>query len=193
MCFPLLAYFFNAFIQDVLNNDIIHDKVVCELLNVCATAHFMNALQCHIFWFMNDTFCAHMLPVKRCPLFGHSGHFHVIVTHSDTLKRWTAAPRQPRGDHPLGSLVTFGQYLFILRFRWGCVGCCVRNISRNHVPFHWLNPRPWKGGYIGPCRLKSLWSCVIVGCSDARCCYSQMGRWELECPLQSLLIGTYHL
>lgn len=54
------------------------------------------------FGFMNDAFCAHMLPVKRCPLFACSGHFRVIVTHSDTLKEMDCSgPGGPRGDHPL--------------------------------------------------------------------------------------------
>lgn len=46
---------------------------------------------------------------------GESGHFHIIVTHSDTLKRWTAVSRQPWGDHPLGWVgPLFSQHLFFL-------------------------------------------------------------------------------
>lgn len=65
----------------------------------------------HILDFMNDAFCAHMLPVKRCPLFACSGHFRVIVTHSDTLKEMDCSgPGGPRGDHPLRH--SRGHYLF---------------------------------------------------------------------------------
>lgn len=37
---------------------------------------------------------------KAAHCFGESGHFHIIVTHSDTLKRWTAASQQPPGGPP---------------------------------------------------------------------------------------------
>lgn len=140
------------------------------------------------FGFMNDAFCAHMLPVKRCPLFACSGHFRVIVTHSDTLKEMDCSgPGGPRGDHPLRH--SRGHYLstpfkgdFQALPSKSCVGgkCCVllRRLFFFFPPlhFHRINPRLGEGGYFGRHRLKLLRPGVIVGCGDARCCYRQMGR-----------------
>lgn len=130
-----------------------------------------------------------MLPVKRCPLFACSGHFRVIVTHSDTLKEMDCSgPGGPRGDHPLRH--SRGHYLaapskgrLFKRCRQNrCVGgkccvCCNGVFSLFFVlffsSFHRINPRLGEGGYFGRHRLKSLGSGVIVGCGDARCCYGQ--------------------
>lgn len=73
--------------------------------NGCATMPHI------LYLWMTHSVCAHMLPVKRCPLFACSGHFRVIVTHSDTLKEMDCSgPGGPRRDHPLRH--SRGHYLF---------------------------------------------------------------------------------
>lgn len=147
------------------------------------------------FGFMNDAFCAHMLPVKRCPLFACSGHFRVIVTHSDTLKEMDCSgPGGPRGDHPLRH--SRGHYLFApskatfkrcrQKLRWRQMLCFAAQTFFS-TPLHRINPRLGEGGYFGRHRLKLLRSGVIVGYGDARCCYRQLGRSAPRCPLQFVL------
>lgn len=49
----------------------------------------------------DDRACAHMQILERMAI-------HIIVTHLDTLNRWTAVPQQPQGDHPLGRVWFLG-------------------------------------------------------------------------------------
>lgn len=133
---------------------------------------------------------------------GESGHFHIIVTHSDTLKRWTAVSRQPwggGGPPTWKSLVTFCQHLFILRksdsvslrFNWMLQEKKIKNQQKwfDVLHFHRISLRSWKTGpgYISAPVFKTLWSGVIIGCGDALCCYRQLSRRERL--LQSLM-GT---
>lgn len=47
-----------------------------------------------------NSLCTHAASQKNVHCFNESGHFHIIVTQSDTLKRWTAVSRQRQEDHP---------------------------------------------------------------------------------------------
>ena len=128
---------------------------------------------------------------------GESGHFHIIVTHSDTLKRWTAVSRRPWGDHPLGRVWP----LFLVNISSSCwrdsslagvrfdgAGYKQRRFPGLHFTES-IRGHGRQGGYIQSSLFETLRSGVIIGYSDARCCYRQLGRWVLECPLQ-FVMGT---
>lgn len=77
--------------------------------------YLMIVLQTHIFWFMKDTFCAHMLPVKRCSLFGWKWSFSHHCNALRHIKEMDCSvPAALRGPPTWQSLVTFGQHVFIL-------------------------------------------------------------------------------
>lgn len=109
--------------------------------------------QAPIFWCMNETFCAHMLPVKRCPLFGWKWSFsrHCNALGHIKERGW--------GDHPLSRLVTFGQRLFIflrhLRLAgvWLDAAWCQQKVYKQFPKFYY-SESIWtpemQGSYIGP-------------------------------------------
>lgn len=73
MCPVIMIITIIISIQGALKDYITQTTVVWGLFNVLM--QYLTVLQTHIFRFMNDTFCAHMLPVKRCPLFGWKWSF----------------------------------------------------------------------------------------------------------------------
>lgn len=99
---------------------------------------------------MNDKLFAHMLPVKRLSLFGCSGHFHVIVTHSDTFKRWTAVSRQPwRGPPTWQSVVSiFSAFNPVSTRRWTLqstrTNCILLNQSNAAISGHIRRLKRWR-------------------------------------------------
>lgn len=157
---------------------------------------------------MNDAFCAHMLPVKRCPLFACSGHFRVIVTHSDTLKEMDCSgPGGPRGDHPLRH--SRAHYLSALQRRLSSVAVkvaleasavfCCRDFF-----FHFRRIKPWLGEKLfrsPPFKIASVWCyCRIwwrtvllqadgqIGATvPPAVCFKKLGRSLLEVPRRKFL------
>lgn len=136
-------------IQGSLKDYITQTTVVWGLFNVLM--QYLTVLQTHIFRFMNDTFCAHMLPVKRCPLFGwkwsFSHHCNALRHIKEMDCSVPAALRGPWGDHPLGRVCPTSLHPSEATQRhWAPVGCC--RMSAGTIPEvlkDYMSPPCFKG------------------------------------------------
>lgn len=145
----------------------------------------------HTCWCMDVTLRAHMLPVKTSPLFwGGSGRFHIIAAHSDTLTEVDCSvPRQPRRDHPpsrrLFILLGLGLVALWLAAPGGNLHKRLAGLlfppNQYELLESWVATVPVKKEKTK--QNPTHWSGVIIGHSDAQCCYRQMGALQrrLQC------------